>query len=68
MEGNFKCFNHDFSTSKPEEWQKHIGEKEHQYTGAAECVTCGERVKLDRKGKLQNKMSPNVLCKGCKEQ
>ena len=68
LEGNFKCFNHDFSTSDPEEWQKHIAEAEHHYTGEAECVTYGERVKLDWKGKLQNKTSPNVLCKGCSEQ
>lgn len=68
LDGTFKCFNHDFSTSEPADWQKHMGDKEHHYTGEAECVTCGERVKLDWKGKLHNKLSPNILCKGCREQ
>lgn len=68
LEGTFKCFTHNFSTSEPDQWQKHIGDEEHQYTGEAECVTCGDRVKLDWKGKLHNKLVPNVLCKECKAQ
>ena len=68
LNGTFKCFIHNFSTSEPSEWQKHIGEKEHEYKGEAECVTCGDRVKLDWTGKLHNRFVPNVLCKECKAQ
>ena len=68
MEGTFKCFEHEFSTSEPTEWQKHLGDKEHAFTGSSGCVTCGQSVKVDWKGKLKNKLSPNVLCKECKAQ
>ena len=68
LAGTFKCFNHNFSTSEPEQWQKHIADKEHTYTGEAECVTCGDRVKLNWTGKLHNRTTPNVLCEDCKAQ
>ena len=68
LEGTFKCFEHKFSTSEPTEWQGHLGEKEHSFTGYSGCVTCGEDVKVDWKGKLKNRLSPNVLCEGCKAQ
>ena len=68
LNGTFKCFEHNFSTSEPSEWQKHLGDKEHEFTGSSGCVTCGTDVKINWKGKLKDRLSPNVLCEGCKAQ
>jgi hypothetical protein len=68
LEGTFKCYNHNFSANDPEAWQKHIANNEHEYTGSSACVTCGTDVVLNWKGKLKNRLTPNVLCKECKAQ
>ena len=31
-------------------------------------IVCGKDVEINWKGKLKNKLSPNVLCEGCKSQ
>lgn len=68
LDGTFKCYEHNFSTSEPEQWRTHIAEKEHNYAGESECVTCGVPVEINWTGKLKNKLSPNVLCEGCRKQ
>ena len=68
--GTFKCLEHEFATSIPSDYQKHLGEKEHTHRGSSKCVTCGEMIEnYTWKGKLNNgKTYPTLVCKGCKEQ
>ena len=68
---SFKCGIHEFSTSDPEEWDKHCSELEHEYDVHIPCANlCGHAFHIKAKQKLSplaNRIPRGYLCKDCKE-
>jgi len=65
----FRCGLHDFQTEKPDEWDKHCAEIEHEYDTHTPCAgKCGKKLHIQPKQKLSPEAmrSPQgQLCKEC---
>lgn len=70
-DNSFKCGIHEFSTSDPEKWDKHMAEFEHEYDLHIPCANlCGKSLHLKPKQKLSplaNRVPRGYLCPDCKE-
>lgn len=68
---SFKCDLHDFSTSKPEAWDKHCAEFEHEYDLHTPCANlCGTQIHILPKQKLAReakRIPRGYLCDECKK-
>ena len=68
---SFKCNLHDFSTSKPEEYDKHCAELEHEYDLHTPCANlCGQQIHILPKQKLDpiaRRIPRGYLCSDCQK-